>query len=243
MSLNSYKRKLIDTPIPQEWTTARDAIQKALRQADTETSKIKGETDVYNNLSEIITTDGVEPQETTINVLGTKKGASAPTEALRDIGASGGVKESIFQFSKTTQNDVYFAFHSPIVGLDENYAIDFRVMWIPGDAWTSGNFMWKLEYLLKKEDAIFGDADTSTGTPTTISMDVTPDNAVDYIETQFEDTITLKEEDVLICHFYRDVANDNGDDHGDVRFFEIKYHHPDNYEPIYDDDGDVITTV
>ena len=78
--------------------------------------------------------------------------------------------------------------------------------------------MWKLEYLAKANNASF-----ATGTPTTISADVTPANATDSIETEFASTIDLNAEQTLCGHFYRDVANDNGDAKGEIRFFEIEY--------------------
>ncbi|RPI64530.1 MAG: hypothetical protein EHM48_00640 [Planctomycetaceae bacterium] len=144
-------------------------------------------------------------------------GAAAPTSALRAIGASGGVMESVRQFSAAAQNDLYVRFHAP-TDLDDSVNVTFHLMWLPGSAWTAGNYLWKLEYLVKAKTAA-----SNTGTPTTISADVTPANATDYIETEFATAVDLNADQVLVCHFYRDVAGDNGDDTGDVRFLEIEY--------------------
>lgn len=146
------------------------------------------------------------------------KGAAAPTQALRAIGGSGTVKMEVLQFSKTTQNDVYIEFHIP-ESWNKAQPIAFHLMWLPGSGWTAGNYVWKLEYLLKAENSAY-----NTGTPGTITMDVTPANATDMIETEFANTIPAAATDALVaCHFYRDVASDNGDDTGDVNFFEFVY--------------------
>ena len=86
----------------------------------------------------------------------------------------------------------------------------------------------KKEYLTKCEDVEYeaelgaGCADTTLGTPTTIHEVVTPNNAEDYIETHFTDTIQLNRDKILIVHLFRDVS-DTADDVGEVRFFEIEY--------------------
>lgn len=151
------------------------------------------------------------------------KGASAPPTTLRDMGASGGLKEPVVQFSKTTQQDTYGVFHPPS-NIDSSEDIEVHLMWVAGDGWTSGNYMWCLEYLVKDEDLSMGtDVNMLLGTPTTICEDVTPTNANSFIETEFSSTIDVNLEQTLSVHFYRDVANDNGDDTGDVRFFEAEY--------------------
>lgn len=146
------------------------------------------------------------------------KGSAAPTDALRAIGASGGVLKPVTQFSKTTQQDVYFVFHAPY-SCDFSDPVHFHLLWLPGSGWTTGNYVWKLEYLVKNENDPY-----NTGTPTTISVNVTPADATHIIETEFTDNITLTADDqTIICHFYRDVASDNADDTGDVAFFEMHF--------------------
>lgn len=145
------------------------------------------------------------------------KGAGAPTDANRAVGASGGVLLPVTKFSKTTQNDVHFVFHAPS-DLDATVAVHFHFMWLPGAAWTAGNYLWKMEYLAKNENGVY-----NTGAPTTIQADVTPANATDAIETEIATDITFAAEQMLWCHFYRDVAGDNGDDTGDLIFFELEY--------------------
>lgn len=144
-------------------------------------------------------------------------GGAAPTNAQRAVGASGGVLLDVDQFSKTSQNDVFFDFHAPN-DLDNTVNVAFHLMWLPGSGWTTGNYLWKLEYLVKSE----GDA-YNTVAPTTIQEDVTPANATAIIETHFATTINLDRDQILIGHFYRDVAGDNADDTGDTIFFEIEY--------------------
>ena len=158
-------------------------------------------------------------KEIVIPIKRVTSGASAPVEANRAVGASGGVLVPVLQFSKTTQNDIHFEVHMQ-ADCDTSAAVHFHIMWFPGASWTTGNFMWKLEYLVRDSS---GTA-LNTGTPTTISADVTPSAATNMIETEFAADITLTADDqVLECHFYRDVANDNGDDVGELRFCEIHY--------------------
>ena len=147
----------------------------------------------------------------------TVKGASAPTTDGIPLGASGTLGASIDLFSKVTQQDVFFSFHVP-TDCDVSVVSELSFIWVPGPAWTAGNYMWKLEYLVKADDAAY-----NTGTPTTISADVTPSNLVDFIKTTFSSTITLVADNTVFFHFYRDVANDNGDDVGGIISFEIEY--------------------
>jgi hypothetical protein len=146
------------------------------------------------------------------------KGVSAPTDLLVAIGASGGVMVPTLSFSKTSQQDIYFEFHAPY-SCDFTAPVNFHVVWHPGSGWTTGNYVWKLEYLVKNENDLL-----ATGTPTTISMDVTPADNTHFIETEFTSNITLTNDDqLLVCHFYRDVASDTADDVGNVCIFEMNY--------------------
>ena len=156
-------------------------------------------------------------REIQVSELFSELGGSAPTRTTRAVGASGGVVVPVLSFSDVVQNDVYFEIHAAH-DTDDSVSVEFHIHWIPNSTWTSGNYMWKLEYLAKANNASF-----ATGTPTTISADVTPANATDSIETEFASTIDLNAEQTLCGHFYRDVANDNGDAKGEIRFFEIEY--------------------
>lgn len=146
------------------------------------------------------------------------KGAGSPTDENRAVGASGTVLLPVTKFSKTTQNDVYFVFHAPS-DLDATVPVHFHFMWLPGASWTTGNYLWKMEYLTKNENG----AAYNAGAPATVQADVTPANATDTIETEIATDITLAAEQMLWGHFYRDVAGDNGDDTGDLIFFELEY--------------------
>ncbi|KKN48625.1 hypothetical protein LCGC14_0651240 [marine sediment metagenome] len=157
------------------------------------------------------------------------RGSSSPTETLRDVGASGGVKDPVIAFSKTTQQDIFGTFHHPHE-MDSTTNVAFHLMWIPGESWTSGAYNWSLEYLLRCEtiedeaELGAGCADSTLGTPITISEIVTPDNAVDFIETEFSTTIDMEHNHILIAHFFRDIRGaDTADDVGEVRFFEVEY--------------------
>jgi hypothetical protein len=157
-------------------------------------------------------------KEVILNAMSVKLGAAPPTETLKNMGASGNVQIPVLQFSNAAQNDILFEMHMPH-DLDDSANVTFKLMWFPGAAWTTGNYMWKLEYLVADKSG----ADYSTGTPTTISADVTPSNANDSIETDFSTSIPADNDQVIYCHLYRDVASDNGDDVGEVRFVKIEY--------------------
>lgn len=157
-------------------------------------------------------------KEVRIETSRVKKGAAAPADAERAVGASGAVVMPVITFSKTTQQDCYFIIHTPS-DLDTTATAQFHLMWQPGAAWTTGNYMWKLEYLVMNENG----ATLLAGTPSTIEADVTPANATTNIETEFVGAITIAADQMMVCHFYRDVANDNGDDIGCVSYFELEY--------------------
>lgn len=187
--------------------------------AQMEKDKLIRQAAVNRRLANLETADSISPAwlEYYIASGQAKAGASAPTSTLRAIGASGGVLIDVQQFSKTTQQEVYFEWHAPR-DMDNTVYVNFHLMWIPGTGYTAGNYLWKLEYLVKSDDDPY-----NTGTPSTLLADVTPANAINMIETEFVGNIPILREQILCCHFYRDVAGDNADDTGDVNFFEIVY--------------------
>ena len=146
-----------------------------------------------------------------------RKGSSAPADANRAVGASGGVLVPVIQFSSVTQQDVYFVFHVP-VELDANKKIYFHFMWCASGLWGSGNYDMKLEYLVKDETGVI-----AAGAPTTLEFDLTPANNTNFFETEDATGITVAPDQMVLCHFYRDVANDNGDGTFDLLFFEFEY--------------------
>lgn len=158
-------------------------------------------------------------REVRVDIGRARVGASAPTLTNRAVGSSGNVLVPVDQFSKTIQQDVYFEIHAP-TDMDNTEDVIFHLMWFPGASWTAGNYMWKLEYIITEETGVELDANA----PATIQADVTPAAATNVIETEFATAISgFSNENVLWCHFYRDVANDNADDVGSVRWFEIEY--------------------
>lgn len=148
-----------------------------------------------------------------------KVGASAPTAANRAIGESGTVLIPVIKFSNISQNDVYFIFHIP-EELDANKKVYFHVVWAPGVGFdeNTGNYMMKLEYLVKNEDSTILSSE-----PVTLSFDVTPDNENTLVETEDSTGISALKDQSIFCHFYRDVANDNAGATLDVIMFEFEY--------------------
>ena len=155
-------------------------------------------------------------EEFFVNVMTSVNGASAPTDTTRAVGASGSVEVPVKSFSSVTEQEVFFEWHVP-EQIDDEHEIEFHLMWQPASGWTTGNYVWKLEYLVKDEDATL-----LAGTPTTISVDVTPSNATDMIETEYSDTISASKDQLIQARFYRDVASDDGDAAGEIRFFEFE---------------------
>ncbi len=146
-----------------------------------------------------------------------KKGAASPTEVLSQVGTTATMLEPRLSFSAVVQQDIHFIIHVP-ENADGSVNVQFHLMWIPASGWTAGNYMWKLEYIVKDENA-----DSTTVASTTISADVTPANDDNFIETEFATTIDAGPDQTISCHLYRDVANDNGDAAGEVRFVEVEY--------------------
>jgi len=157
-------------------------------------------------------------KEVRIEAVTATKGSSAPGSATRAVGASGNVLTPVLTFSKVSQQDCYFIFHVPS-DIDATQAVHFHLMWEPGAAWTTGYYLWKLEYLVMNEDG----TTLLAGTPDTISSgQITPANATTNIETEYTDDITVAADQQMVCHFYRDIA-DTADDIGEVTFFEFEY--------------------
>jgi len=146
-----------------------------------------------------------------------KLGASAPTDALRAVGTSGGVLIDVLQFSNVVQNDTYFYVEIPS-DMDTGLPIQFYAHWLPGAAWTAGNYVYRIEYLLHSP----GD-DSAVGVPGIVSFDVTPTSASISIETAFDAGIVMGDKDMIFAHLYRDVAADNGDSTGDVIDLRMRY--------------------
>jgi hypothetical protein len=159
----------------------------------------------------------VEKKDTfLVNQLRVTQGAPAG-KAVRQVGASGNVYEQVASFSATVDQECFLTY-SARADIDGSESVSFRVIWRPGASWTSGNYIWKIEYLVMGDNA-----DRTAGTPTTSSVDVTPSNANNGILSTFLTAIDLNANDVLFLRFYRDAVTDTGNDVGDVELFQIVY--------------------
>lgn len=145
-------------------------------------------------------------------------GSSAPVATARIIGASGSIRVPCIQFSPTLVQEVYMEFHAPS-DLDPTKPVHLHLMWQPSAGWTTGNYSWKFEYLVKNENG----STILAGTPTTIAISVTPANATTFREDEYPDNITLGLDQVIMARFYRDTAADNANQNGEVRWWELEY--------------------
>jgi hypothetical protein len=152
----------------------------------------------------------------TIKANGAGPGLNTPTLNQRDVGASGNVKIEVLSFSNLVVNDSLISFDGPY-SIDDTVNVKFVIKWKPGPGYTGGNFATQFEYLVKSSTG-----DITTGTPTTITADVTPANADDMIVTAFAATIDLNAGDVLAGTFSRQVGSDNGDAVMDIREFALE---------------------
>jgi hypothetical protein len=152
----------------------------------------------------------------TIKANGAGPGLNTPTLNQRDVGASGNVKIEVLSFSNLVVNDSLISFDGPY-SIDDTVNVKFVIKWKPGPGYTGGNFATQFEYLVKSSTG-----DITTGTPTTITADVTPANANDMIVTAFAATIDLNAGDVLAGTFSRQVGSDNGDAVMDIREFALE---------------------
>lgn len=153
----------------------------------------------------------------------TRIGGGSATATTRAMGASGNVVMPVLSFAANVDNDCNFTFHVP-EELCPNFPARIRFMWLPGASYTTGNYHFVLDYLVKDEEFTA----VNTGTPTTLQYDVstTSDPLLDAVtlrENEFATDIWLLPDHTITCHFYRDVSEDNGDDVAHVRFFELHY--------------------
>lgn len=155
-------------------------------------------------------------KEDAIFAVRTTKGVSAPSEVQFQIGINSNMLGEALSFSKISQQDAYFTYHVP-EDIDNSENLTFHLMWKPDSAWTTGYYIWKLEYIVKGEDD-----NSTTDTSTIIYMNVTPTNTDNFIETEFTTGIDADGQETITCHFYRDTDNDNADAEGLTRFYEFE---------------------
>ncbi len=119
----------------------------------------------------------------------TKKGASPPGEESEAVGASGNILAYNYAFNPAAVGDEEVFFHIVIPSdIDDSHNVQFFLGWWPDTNWSSGDYRWTLEYLVRDVDDMYGlNTSRTAGTPTVIYEDVTPANATDLIETPFYD--------------------------------------------------------
>jgi hypothetical protein len=130
---------------------------------------------------------------------------------------SGGVKEIVYTFDKDQDEELNFSFYAPS-DIDGSQNVSFQILWIPGDGWSSGTYLWICLFLIKDTNGVLLDT-----VYTAINSTVTPSNATDLIKTTFSTTIDLDAGQTLSCKLYRDVSGDTGDDDAWLRMIGISY--------------------
>ncbi len=155
-----------------------------------------------------------------LDVDAVRPGSTPPgTEVTESVGASGNIKIPTLAFDPGAGGDeeIFFILH---VGehADAMVDVEFHLMWKPDTNWTSGDYHWSLEYLVKAQNE-----DSSLGTPTTISESVTPANANDFIETEFSNLIDADADELIFCHLFLDKSETAADEDGHVFFVEVQF--------------------
>lgn len=164
-------------------------------------------------------------KELTFNATVIKPGVTAPAAETLQVGAIAVLFVPTLAFDPTgggADQEAFLVFHMP-KDLDVNFPVEFHLMWIPDPNWVGGDYFWALNYIIKKEDASYGDADRTIGAITTIFEEITPANANDFIETEFSSTIAVADEEVIYARLYLDRSESGANDDGHVTFVEICY--------------------
>lgn len=159
--------------------------------------------------------------EVRLNVDAIRTGATPPAEeATESMGASGNIKIPSLAFGVAGGGDeeVFFILHMG-KGCDGTVDVQFHLIWKPDQNWSSGDYRWVLEYLVK--DASGGDA--SAGTPTIVNEDTTPANANDIIETEFTGTIDAGPNQLVFCRLSLDKSESGADADGHLLFVETEF--------------------
>jgi len=147
-------------------------------------------------------------------------GATSPDRETLPVGSGTSVIVDTIAFDPTgvgSDEEVDLVFHVP-ANADGTVDVSLHLMWCPDPNWSSGDYDWKIEYVVKAEGA-----DRTTGSSTTITESVTPANATDFIETEFSSTIDAGPEEVIYCRLYLDKSESAADDDGHVTFIEMEY--------------------
>jgi hypothetical protein len=150
-------------------------------------------------------------------VSGATPGVISPALAQRAVGASGSIKAPVLSFSNTIEQSVYVEIYAPL-DIDDSAAVELHALWQPAAGWSSGNCVWKFEYLVKDETADF-----TAGAPAIIASDTRPTNARDMQKAIFATRLDVHTRQVIMGRFYRDVASDDGDAAAELRCLKIEY--------------------
>lgn len=152
-------------------------------------------------------------------------GATGPSVTNLQVGAPEVIFVPTLSFATgggVSDEEAFLVFHMPR-DLDPSVPVEFHLMWIPDPFWAGGDYLWVLDYIIKKEDASYGDANRTIGAITTIFERVTPANADDFIETEFSSTIAVVEEEVIYARLSLDKSESSANQPGHMTFVEICY--------------------
>lgn len=164
---------------------------------------------------------GRSKQEFRLDVDAIRKGASPPAdEVTESVGASGNIKIPSLAFGVAGGSDeeVFFIMHA-VDHLDNTANVQFHILWKPDQNYTTGDYRWVLEFLVKDEH----EGDLSLGTPTTLNEDVTPSNANDIIETEWSTLIDANADDVIFCRLSVDKSESSADGDAHLMYVEIAF--------------------
>lgn len=146
--------------------------------------------------------------------------ADNPDKETLVVGSGTNIETHTLAFNPSANpndEEVFFEIHMP-ADVDGSVNVHFHLMWFPDPNWTTGNYKWDMEYIVKEEDGT-----RTTGSSTIITESVTPDNATDFIETEFSTTINADAQQVIYCRLSLDASESGADDDGHITFGEIEY--------------------
>ena len=166
-----------------------------------------------------------EGREIPIYITDVKQGADSPDEDTLPIGADGDVEVFVMSFDPTiggNDEELFFKLHMPW-NLDNDYNIQIHILWLVDD-WTTGFYIWNIEYFVKNESIAYGgDYNLTTGTPFYIFENVTPLLNNQFIETEFSAGIDANVDQLIFVRLSLDKSLSNATKDAHVMMLEVKY--------------------